>query len=40
MFKKILQLLLGVKKKPAYALVPRQNRQMPQPQKNQTRNQN
>jgi hypothetical protein len=30
MFKRILSLLLGFKKKPAYALVPKQTRQMPQ----------
>ena len=40
MFKKILQLLLGVKKRPAYALVPKQNNQRPQPQKNQQNNRN
>lgn len=35
MFKRILQLLLGVKKKPAYALVPVRNREVPQRQSSQ-----
>ena len=42
MFKKILQLLLGIKKRPAYALVPKQNgnRQIPTKNSNQNRIQN
>ncbi|MGZ5191046.1 MAG: hypothetical protein ACXWCZ_08480 [Flavisolibacter sp.] len=40
MFKRILQLLLGVKKRPAYALVPKQNRPMPQRPQNRQKNNN